>query len=193
MRIFVAGATGAIGRFLVPLLAEAGHEVAGLTRSADKAPALVEAGAVPVVCDVYDPRLIVEMAEFAPDLVINQITDLPQHQAMIALKVRELNRARTEGMDALIHAARTAGASRFIAQSVAFSAPAPVRKAVEHLERSTLEYPGVVLRYGYFFGPGTWYPEGTKHEPRVHVELAAIRTVELLDAEPGVYEIVDPA
>ena len=192
MRIFVAGATGAIGRYLVPALVKAGHEVAGLTRDSDKADALREQGATPVVCDAYDPRLIVEMAQFAPDAVINEITDLPQHQSMIPLKLRGLNRARTVGNDALIVAARAAHVRRYIAQSVAFGAPAPARKAVEHLETATLAYPGVVLRYGYFFGPGTWYPEGTTHEPRVHVELAALLTVEKLAAEPGVYEVTDP-
>jgi nucleoside-diphosphate-sugar epimerase len=191
MKVFVAGATGAIGRFLVPMLVKAGHDVAGLTRSSERAEALRELGARPVVCDVYDPRLIVEMAEFGPEVVINEITDLPQRQAMIALKVRGLNRARTEGNDAVIDAARAAGVRRYLAQSVAFAAPAPVRKAIEHLELSTIAYPGTVLRYGYFYGPGTWYPEGTKHEPRVHVEYAALRTVELLTAEPGVYEVVD--
>lgn len=193
MRVFVAGATGAIGRFLVPALIKAGHDVAGLTREEGKAGTLRDQGATAVVCDVYDPRLIVEVAQFAPDVVINEITDLPQHQAMIPLKVRGLNRARTAGNDALIVASHAASAPQYIAQSVAFSAPGPARKAVEHLEAATLVYPGVVLRYGYFFGPGTWYPEGTSHEPRIHVELAAIRTVELLDAAPGVYEVTDPA
>ena len=192
MRIFVAGATGAIGRYLVPALVAAGHEVAGLTRDSDKADGLRDQGAIAVVCDVYDPRLTVELAQFAPDAVINEITDLPQRQAMIALKVRGLNRARTVGNDLLIAAAHTAGARTYLAQSVAFHAPAPARKAVEHLEAATLAYPGVVLRYGYFFGPGTWYPEGTSHEPRIHVELAALNTVDLLTAEPGVYEVTDP-
>lgn len=193
MRIFVAGATGAIGKALVPALVAAGHEVAGMTRSSDKADALRGVGATPVVCDIFDPRLIVEVANFAPDVVINQVTDLPQKVAMIALKVRGLNRARTVGNDALIAAARAARVGSYIAQSVAFGAPGPARKAVEHLEKSTLEFPGVVLRYGYFYGPGTWYPEGTKHEPRIHVQRAAIETVGRLGAEPGVYELVDPA
>jgi len=192
MRIFVAGATGAIGRYLVPALVKAGHEVAGLTRDSNKADGLLAQGATPVVCDVYDPRLIVELAQLAPDVVINEITDLPQHQAMIPLKLKALNRARTAGNDALIAAAHSAHVRTYIAQSVAFHAPAPARKAVEHLEAATLDYPGIVLRYGYFFGPGTWYPEGTTHEPRVHVELAALLTVEKLTAEPGVYEVTDP-
>ena len=192
MRIFLAGATGAIGRYLVPALVKAGHEVAGLTRDSDKADGLRDQGATPVVCDVYDPRLIIEVAQFSPEAVINEITDLPQHQAAFPLKLRGLNRARTVGNDALIVAAQAAHVRRYIAQSVAFKAPAPVRKAVEHLESATLAFPGVVLRYGYFFGPGTWYPEGTTHEPRIHVELAALQTVDLLTAAPGVYELTDP-
>ena len=193
MRIFVAGATGAIGRELLPALVAAGHEVAGMTRRPERAAQLTRVGATPVVCDVFDARLEAEVTAFAPDVVINEITDLPQKLAMIALKVRGLNRARTVGNDRLLAAARAAGVNHYLAQSVAFAAPAPARKAVEHLERETLAFPGVVLRYGYFHGPGTWYPEGTDHEPRVHVAHAAARTVELLTAEPGIYEVTDPA
>lgn len=193
MRVFVAGATGAIGRVLVPALVDAGHEVAALTRHAEKADALRAAGATPVVCDVFDPALADHMVAFKPQVVINQVTDLPQRLAMIALKIRGLNRARTEGTDALIAAARAAGAERFVAQSIAFTAQAPVRKAVQYLEATTLAYPGVVLRYGYFYGPGTWYPEGTEHTPKVSVDEAASRTVGLLEAAPGIYEVVETA
>jgi nucleoside-diphosphate-sugar epimerase len=191
VRVFVAGASGAIGRFLVPALVDAGHEVAGMTRRPERAAQIEGAGATPVVCDVFDARLATELAAFAPQIVINEITDLPQKLAMIALKVRGLNRARTVGNDRLIAAARAAGASHFVAQSVAFAAPGPARMAVEHLERATLAFPGVVLRYGYFHGPGTWYPEGTNQEPRVHVAHAAARTVELLTAVTGIYDVTD--
>jgi nucleoside-diphosphate-sugar epimerase len=192
VRVFVAGATGAIGRQIVPLLVSAGHDVAGMTRRQDKAQHIREAGATPFVCDVFDPRLAEVVASFGPEVVVHQLTDLPQRQALIALKVRGLNRIRIEGTDSLIAAARAAGARHFVAQSVAFSAPAPVRRAVEHLEREVLAYPGVVLRYGYFYGPGTWYPEGTSHAPRVHVATAAERTVDMLTADSGVYEVTDP-
>jgi len=175
----------------VPALVDAGHEVAGLTRYAEKAEGVRLAGATPVVCDVFDPALADHVLAFKPDVVVNQVTDLPQRLAMIALKVRGLNRARTEGTDLLIAAARASGAKRFVAQSIAFPGQAPVRKAVQYLEEATLAYPGVVVRYGYFYGPGTWYPEGTSHEPKVSVAEAASRTVGLLEAEPGVYEVVE--
>jgi len=193
MRVFVAGATGAIGRPLVQVLVNAGHEVAGLTRRPEKAAQLTAAGATPVVCDLFDPALAAAVADFAPDVVVHEVTDLPEHMSLFPLKVVSLNRARTKGTDILIAAARAAGAQHFVAQSLAFKAPAPVRKAVEYLEAETLAYPGVVLRYGYFYGPGTWYPEGTDKEPRLHVAHAATRTVELLTADPGVYEVTDSA
>lgn len=191
MKVFVAGATGAIGRFLVPALIEAGHEVAGMTRRAEKAAWLESVGATPVVCDVFDAGLAGAVADFAPHAVVHQLTDLPQAQAKIALKVRGLNRIRMAGTDALTAAAHAAGVERFLAQSVAFGAQAPVRKGVTHLEAATLAYPGVVLRYGYFYGPGTWYPQGTERTPKVSVQEAAARSVGLLEAEPGVYEIVE--
>ena len=192
MRIFVAGATGAIGRELVPALVAAGHDVAGMTRKPDRADWLASVGATPVVCDVFDAELAAAVTGFGPDAVIHQLTDLPSHAALIPLKVMGLNRVRTAGTDALVAAAHAAGAQRFLAQSIAFDAPGPARKAVEHLEAATLAYPGVVLRYGYFYGPGTWYPEGTERTPKVHVREAAAQTVGLLHAAPGTYEVADP-
>jgi len=191
MRVFVAGATGAIGRLLVPALVEAGHEVAGMTRRPDRAAWIESVGATPVVCDVYDDALATEVAAFAPQVVVHQLTDLPQNIALFPLKVRGANRIRIAGTDALITAAKSAGAERFLAQSVAFTVAAPGRKAVQHIEDATLAYPGVVVRYGYFYGPGTWYPEGTERTPKVSVAEAASRTVGLLDAKPGVYEVVE--
>jgi len=189
MRVFVAGATGAIGRLLVPALVEAGHEVAGMTRRPDRAAWIESVGATPVVCDVYDDALATEVAAFAPQVVVHQLTDLPQNIALFPLKVRGANRIRIAGTDALITAAKSAGAERFLAQSVAFTVAAPGRKAVQHIEAATLAYPGVVVRYGYFYGPGTWYPEGTERTPKVSVAEAASRTVGLLDAKPGVYAV----
>ncbi len=193
MRVFLAGATGAIGRHLVPALIDAGHEVAGLTRRPDKAASLVAAGAVPVVCDLYDPRLASLVADFAPEVVIHQVTDLPATQRLIPLKLASLNRARRRGTDVLIAAARQAGASRFLAQSIAFEVPGIARVAVNHLEEQVLAYPGVVLRYGLFYGPGAWTATRPDAPQTVHVGDAAARTVELLAAAPGIYEITDPA
>lgn len=193
MRVFVAGATGAIGRFLLPALVSAGHEVAGMTRRQDRAAALAAAGATAVVCDIHDARLADVVSDFEPEVVVHQVTHLPAAgPALLPLTVHSLNRARTDGTDALIAAARVAGASRFVAQSTAFWLPHITQKAVDYLEAATLAYPGVVLRYGYFYGPGTWYAGGPKHKPPVSIEYAAARTVELLTAEPGVYEVTDP-
>jgi len=193
MRVFLAGATGAIGRQLVPALVAAGHEVAGLTRREEKALDLEAAGATPVVCDLYDPRLAEFVAAFKPDVVIHQVTDLPSKQSLIPLKLLGINRARRRGTDILVDAARTAGATRFVAQSIAFDVPGIVRGAVDHLEAATLAYPGIVLRYGVFYGPSAWTPDRPKGSATVHVTDAAARTVDLLDAEPGVYRIVDEA
>lgn len=191
MRIFLAGATGAIGRHLVPALIDAGHHVAGLTRRAEKAAALEATGAQAVVCDLYHPDLLQHIVDFAPDAVIHHVTDLPSKQSLIPLKVMSVNKARRRGTDILISAAHQAGANTFMAQSIAFAVPGIVRRAVNHLEVQTLAYPGIVVRYGIFYGPGAWTAERPKAPKTVHLADAAARTVELLGASPGTYELVD--
>ncbi len=192
MRIFLAGASGAIGLRLVPLLVEAGHEVAGLTRSQRKAATLRELGAEPVIADVYDAEALTEaVVAFAPDLVIHQLTDLPDDAAEIAGSRAANARMRIEGTDNLLAAARAAGAERFIAQSIAWEVPGEGAKAVAHLERATLGFGGVVLRYGQFHGPGTFHEEQPPEQPRIQIDAAAARTAELLDAPSGIVTIVD--
>jgi nucleoside-diphosphate-sugar epimerase len=185
VRVFVAGATGAIGRPLVRLLLAAGHEVSGLTRDPAKAGSLPN----PVVCDVYDAeRLREAVAAFAPDVVVNELTDMPDDPARIGPRVNA--RIRTEGHRNLLDAA---GDAKVLAQSIAFPVTGDAAAAVEELERTTLAAGGVVLRYGTFYGPGT-YSAGSGRlpgPPRVHVETAARRTVEALYAPSGVLEIVD--
>ncbi len=145
-----------------------------------------------MVCDIHDPRLVDVVGEFEPGVVVHQVTHLPAAGiALVPFTVRSLNRARTAGTDALIAAAHAAGASRFVAQSTAFRLPRVTQKAVDYLEAATLAYPGVVLRYGYFYGPGTWYERGPKHRPALSIERAAAKTVALLTADPGVYEVTD--
>jgi nucleoside-diphosphate-sugar epimerase len=192
VRIFLAGATGVIGRALVPLLGQAGHEVAGMSRSAQRADAVAELGAQPVVCDVYDPDgLSRAVRDFGPEMVMHQLTDLPDDLKRLPLYVRRNNRIRIEGTRNLVAAAREAGASRFLAQSIAFSAPGTARAVAEH-ERLVLGFGGVVLRYGFFYGPGTFSGERRPPMgPRIHVDEAAKRTMELLKAESGVYEVVE--
>jgi nucleoside-diphosphate-sugar epimerase len=188
MRVFVAGATGAIGRQLVPRLVDAGHAVHGMTRSESKTAMLAELGAVPVVADALDPEQVAEaVARARPDVIVHQLTaigsiDMRHMDRDFALT----NRLRTEGTDHLLSAGQAVGVQRFVAQSVAaYGAyertggavkteedpldPTPVRKmrgihdAIRHLETAVLgaEWTqGIVLRYGVFYGPGTSMARG---------------------------------
>ncbi len=176
MRVFLAGATGVIGVRLVPLLLAAGHEVAGMTRSQ---PEVVERlGAEPVVCDVYDlERLRRVVADFGPDVVLHELTDLPDARGDLEAWRPRNQRMRLEGTRNLLDAA--AGA-KVVAQSIAF--PPYAR---EH-DRLILDAGGVVLRFGVFHGPGTWNEDGPPEGvPAVHVDEAARRTVAALAAPPG--------
>jgi nucleoside-diphosphate-sugar epimerase len=190
MRIFVAGATGAIGVPLVRRLVADGHTVAGMTRSESRTAALRELGAEPVVCDVFDAAaLTAAVAAFAPDAVIHQLTDLPDRADDIPARSAANNRIRREGTRNLLAAAR--GVPRFLAQSVAWELRGDGAAAVAEHERAVLEAGGVVLRYGRFYGPGTYHPDDVAKPPAVHVEEAARRTVEALDAPSGVITVVD--
>ena len=191
-RIFLAGASGVIGQRLVPLLVEAGHVVGGMTRSASKAEHLAGLGAQPIVVDVFDrDALITAVVDFAPDVILNELTDLPDDVTEIGAH-SELNaRIRTEGSDNIIAAARAAGSPRILAQTVAWQLPdGPDARAVASLEKSVLAEGGVVLSYGQFYGPGT-YNEQAPADPKVQIDRAAQRTVELLDAPSGVVLITD--
>lgn len=192
VRVFLAGATGVIGRQLVPLLVDAGHEVAGMTRSPDKAGSVARQGALPVVCDVYERRALEEaVAGFGPDAVLHQLTDLPDEVDRIPEFAGRNNRIRTEGTRNLLAAARRSGAGRFLAQSIAWTPPS-AGGAIEEHERLVLEAGGVVLRYGVFYGPGTY--SGTEEvppPPRIHVRDAARRTLAALDASSGIIVLVD--
>ena len=208
MNIFIAGGTGAIGRLLVPLLVNAGHKVVALARSADRASQLKQMGAVPVVGDVYDEaRLARLVAESGAEVVIHQLTAFG---TATGDPYAETIRVRTEGTRSLLAAAHAAGARRFIAQSISFmcspigsgltdeetplylDSPPSVRalaEAIASLERQTLEASGLagtVLRYGWFFGPGTSYdPGGTIP--------TAIRngTYPIVGAGAGAYSYID--
>jgi nucleoside-diphosphate-sugar epimerase len=187
MRIFVAGATGAVGRPLVKKLVAAGHHVVGLTRHDDRAQWLYEQGATAVVGNALDGEwLQAAVCEAKPEVVIDQMTDLPQRVGMRGMRrfYRGQNPLRVRGSAALLAGARAAGARRIIAQSVAFlyapgsggpktegdppwdTAPEPfgnaVRIAAAHdlLVAGAADIEGVVLRYGVFYGPGTHYAPG---------------------------------
>lgn len=193
MRILVAGATGVIGVRIVPLLVAAGHVVGGLTRSAEKAGMLRDAGAEPIVCDVYDRERLIELVTaFGPDAVIHELTDLPDDLAEVRGSAAANARIRTEGTANLIAAARAAGTTRLLAQSIAWDLPPGVgADAVAQLERAVQDVDGTVLRYGQFYGPGTYHPDEPPEPPRVHLDRAARATIEALDAAPGVLVITD--
>jgi nucleoside-diphosphate-sugar epimerase len=191
VRIFVAGASGVIGVRLVPLLVEAGHVVAGMTHSPGKADSVRELGAEPVICDVYDAdELTRQVVAFAPDMVMHQLTDLPDQLDQLTEFRDRNNRMRTEGTRNLIAAAKAAGAPRFLAQSIAWRPPAG-GEAVEEHERMVLDSGGVVLEYGTFYGPGTYGGDRPPPPPRIHVGQAARRTLELLDAPSGVILVAE--
>lgn len=193
MRIFLAGATGVIGSRLIPLLVTAGHDVAGMTRSERAVPRLLAAGAVPIVCDVFDAAgLVRAVTEFGPDVVLHQLTDLPDDRAALAGAAEANARIRTEGTRNLISAARSAGATGFVAQSIAWAPTSPVAaEAARDLERQVLEFGGVALRYGQFYGPGTYFPDELPPAPCVEIGRAAARTVQHLAAPSGIVEVVD--
>jgi nucleoside-diphosphate-sugar epimerase len=192
VRIFVAGATGVLGLRLLPLLIAEGHQVAGMTRSPSKASQIRALGAEPVVCDVYDrARLETAIVSFRPKAVVHELTDLPDDEALVSDYQAANARIRRDGTRNLLEAAEAAGAERFLAQSTAWTLPGEGGAAKQELERSVLLAGGVVLRYGRFYGPGTYYESETPPPPRIHVDEAARRTVEALDAPSGVLEIVE--
>ena len=189
LRVFVAGGSGVIGLALVPKLVGKGHDVTAMTRTPGKADAIRDLGATPVVCDVLErANLVRVVAEANPDVVVNQLTDLPR-SGLQPKKLDEYyaknDRVRGEGTDNLLAAARAAGARRYIGQSLAFwyeptggmvkdvgeklwlDAPSPIGEAVRTLEHSenvvldATDIEGVLLRYGTLYGPNTWYaPDG---------------------------------
>lgn len=235
MRVFVAGASGALGRPLVPQLVAAGHEVTGTTRRPERAEEIRAAGAEAVVCDVFDREaLAAAVAAARPEAVVHALTALPARMDWKKDPIGPTNRVRTEGTRNLIVAAREAGARRLVAESVAFfyapvgdwvkdeeaplfeSAPPPFAEAVGallDLERQVLRadgLEGLVLRYGWFYGPGTHFaPDGSQAEEVrrrrlpvvgegqgtfsfVQVEDAASATVAALSrGGPGVYNVAD--
>jgi nucleoside-diphosphate-sugar epimerase len=212
MRVFVAGATGAIGRQLLPRLVSAGHEVTGMTRSESKQSLIRELGAVPVVADALDPDQVADaVAGARPEVIVHQLTALSGVERYTERNAAPTNRLRTEGTDHLLSAGQAVGVRRFVAQGVAgFGAyarsggpvkseedpldPAPVREmratlaALRHLEKAVLgaEWTeGIVLRYGVFYGPGTSLAHGAEQ-----FELVRKRKFPLVGDAGGVWSFV---
>lgn len=192
MRVLVAGATGIIGMRIVRLLARAGHDVAGTTRSASKASLLGELGVQAVVCDVFGGDLEEHLTAFRPDVVVHQLTDLPDDASQVRARADANNRMRREGTRRLLAAATAAGARGLVAQSVAWELPPDGARAAADLERQVLDHGGTVVRYGRFHGPGTYFPTSLPPPPRIHVDDAAARTIPIVeDARRGVVVVVD--
>src|SRR6185437_11613486 len=235
MKVLVAGATGAIGRTLIRLLKECGHAVFGLARSPDSERALDEMGAEAVNGDALDAASVKSAIQrIRPDAIINELTSLPRHYTPEEMKASaERDRTvRTRGNMNLLAAMHDAGVRRYILQSSGFwyvagadlateTAPfavdaspgvaASARTYVE-LESVAFQTPAiqcVALRYGFFYGPDTWYTSAgdmgeqvrERHVPIigrgegvssfVHIEDAAAATAAALRCTPGTYNIVD--
>ncbi len=235
MKVLLAGATGAIGRPLVLLLLAAGHEVVGTTRSEQRATTLRAAGAEAMVCDLLEPgRARQLVADVRPDVIVDQLTSLPHDLDLRRKDLYDANdRTRREASGALIAAAAELGVRRYVLQSIAFlyapeggpvkdedapaweDAPPPFGRAVTIMrdnERAVLAAPfeGLVLRYGFFYGPGTFYAtdgaittqvaarrfpvlgNGAGITSFVHVADAAAATVVAVErGAPGIYNVVD--
>ncbi|HEY0391132.1 MAG TPA: NAD(P)-dependent oxidoreductase [Solirubrobacterales bacterium] len=237
MKVFVAGASGAMGRPLVRKLLAAGHEVTGMTRREERAAEIRAAGASAVVCDVFDAAALESaVAETAPEVIVHQLTSLPPRLDYKAKDdpLAATNRVRSEGTRNLVAAAKAAGVHRLVAESVAFlyapegewvkdeqaplfkDAPYPFGGAVAAL--TDLEdqvtgaegIEGIVLRYGWLYGPGTYFDrdgsqteetlrrrvpivgKGTGTFSFIQVEDAAAATVAAVErGAPGVYNVVD--
>jgi nucleoside-diphosphate-sugar epimerase len=190
MMIFLLGATGALGRPLVPLLLRAGHDVTGTTRSPDKAALVEAAGAQAAVVDAYDADALAAAAVAArPAVVISLLTDLASEDYAAN------SRLRHETTPNVVAATLAAGARKLLCESIAFPTTAAGDAAVKEMERQVLEtdgFEGVILRYGRLYGPGTWHEDGSLPEPpHVSVDAAAQATLAALDAPAGILEVVD--
>ena len=211
MTIFLAGATGVIGRRLVPLLLKANHTVIGTTRSATRTAAIARLGASAVVVDALDAAAIARaVADSRATILVHQLTDLSAtpNTPEFAAALERNARLRVEGTANLMAAARAAGVTRVIAQSVAFlyaagDGPRTERDPVEPggvsvgalaLERAVMGTPGIegiVLRYGYFYGPVTW-SESPRLRPALHIDAAAhAALLAVTRGVPGIYNIAD--
>lgn len=234
MKIFIAGATGALGLPLVRALCTYGHRVTGMTRNGPGIDRLRELGADVSVTDAFDAKAVLGAIQSAsPDVVIDQLTWLPANPAEIIKSMPNDTRLHREGGANLLAAAQEAGVARYILQSRGFYLDAPAGQLADETAKLRYDAPGeigestrtigeyeeralaspklkgVVLRYGFFYGPGTWYrPDGAiaeqvrKSESAiigdgsavwsfVHIDDAISATIASLTAEPGIYNVVD--
>ncbi|MGD9895400.1 MAG: NAD-dependent epimerase/dehydratase family protein [Dehalococcoidia bacterium] len=234
MRIFVAGATGAVGLPLARTLCTLGHRVTGMTRAGRGSDRLRELGVAVAAADAFDPKAVRKAIETAaPDVVIDQMTWLPANPADIIKSLPDDTRLHRVGGGNLLVAAQELGVRRYVFQSRGFYLDAPPGRLADEAASLRHEAPGeiaesmrvtaasedrvlaspsmdgVVLRYGFFYGPGTWYrPDGAIAEQVrkrqsavigdgnavwsfIHIDDAVAATVACLTGEPGIYNIVD--
>ncbi len=231
MRVFVAGASGAIGRPLVAELIRQGHNVTGMTRSDRGAEVLSELGAHPARVDAFDAAALQEAVRRSEaEVIIDQLTALPSRHEDLPSAVDQDRRLRTEGGMNLFRAAQACGVRRVIQQSSGFflepgdgladercrlavngspnvAASSRVFEEMEHRAGSDPAIEAVILRYGFFYGPGTWYSlRGTAAQAVragqmpiigngegvwswIHIDDAARATVDALTVPPGTYHI----
>lgn len=213
MKVFVAGATGALGKQLIPMLVAGGHEVTGMTRRPAKQDLIRQLGARPAVADALDPEAVAQaVAEAEPEAVIHELSDLTGTFARnIDKSFATTNRLRTEGTDHLLAAAKAAGARRFIVQSFAGwpfepvggpvkSEDAPLQQnpprtvskslaAIRHVEEITRDsgIEALALRYGGFYGPGTSL---AVDPPGELTELIRKRRVPIIGDGGGIWSLV---
>jgi uncharacterized protein YbjT (DUF2867 family) len=186
--VFVAGASGVLGVRLVPLLVGAGHLVAGLTRTPAKADRLAALGAEPFVANALDrDALMSAVRAFSPDVVMHELTDLPDDAAEIPERSAAHAHLLRVGTRNLVDAA---GDAHVVAQSIAWDAGGDTTRAYADLEATVLAAGGAVMRFGQFYGPGTYYESELPPEPRIQIDTAARRAFEAIDAE-GVVIAVD--
>ncbi|MBD1848115.1 NAD(P)-dependent oxidoreductase [Cyanobacteria bacterium FACHB-63] len=236
MKIFVAGGTGAIGRPTIDQLLAKGHDVVALTRTPERAQALAAQGIEPAIADVFDAESVkAAVIRAQPEVVIEQLTALPRTYSRESMNATEAmnKRIRSEGGGNVLAAAKAAGVRRFLKQSMAFwgipgagladeetplsvdaspAVAADVRLVLdtEHRLLQAPDLEGIALRYGFFYGPGTWFnPDGDVGQQVrqqqfpivgngdgvwswIHIEDAAIATVAAAEqGNPGVYLVVD--
>jgi nucleoside-diphosphate-sugar epimerase len=233
MRVFIAGATGAIGLPIVRALRTLGHQVVGMTRAGPGVDRLRELGAEASSADAFDAEAVLEaIRSTEPDVVIDQLTWLPANPADVVRSLPNDTRLRREGSANLLAATQALGVRRYVMQSRGFFLGAPqgrladeaagfrkdgpgvvgesIRVISDYEERvRAAALDGVILRYGFFYGPGTWYRpdgaiadqvrngeaviigEGNAVWSFVHIDDAVVATVGALSAEPGTYNVVD--
>jgi nucleoside-diphosphate-sugar epimerase len=215
MKVFVAGATGAMGRHLLPALAAEGHEVVGMTRSPEKQDLIRQLGGKPVVADALDPEAVAEAVAVAePEVVIHELTaiDAGRLTRSIDKAFPLTNRLRTEGLDHLLAAAQAVGARRFIAQSFAGwpfeRIGGPVKdeedplqerppktvsetlRAIRYLEQTVTGaegIEGIALRYGGFYGPDTSLSIDPDGE---QIEMIRKRRLPVIGSGAGIWSLV---